>query len=131
MRTRHIPMSDWGPSLDQFSRIHHGQPATVESSAVDLGVQPNVRGLPLLGVTAEPRDPGPPEIQIMLGESPQTLVTHVVADPTRVHLAEWNDDVSATLQIESSDGTLTRVQVGPASETLPEGFITDGFYRRL
>src|SRR5687767_12185111 len=130
MRTRHIPMSDWGPSLDQFSRIHHGQPATVESSAAGLGVQPNVRGLPLLGVTAEPRDPGPPEIQIMLGKSPETLVTHVVADPARVHLAEWNDDVSAALQIESTNGTVTRVQVGPLDQSLPEGFITDGLYHK-
>ena len=46
--------------------------------------------------------------------------------PSHVYVTEWNDAVSSALQIELEDGRVTVVRVGPAEQTLPPGFITDG-----
>lgn len=125
MRTREIEESQWDVVLDQFSRVHHGQAVSVQSAGSDFGVQTNARHLPLLGITAERRGDGTREIQVMVGASPDALVTHVIGHPRRVQVAEWNDDVSGAVQIFAEDGTYTLVEAGPRGETLPPGYVVD------
>ena len=125
MKTREIDKSQWGAALDQFSRIHRGQAVSVQSAGSDFGVQTNARNLPLLGITAEHRSDGSQEIQVMVGESPDMLLTHVIGHPRRVQVAEWNDAVSAAIQIFAEDGTFTLVEAGPSRQTLPPGYIVD------
>jgi hypothetical protein len=125
METREVEMSQWRPFFDQFSRAHHGQRISVESAGHEFGVQANARNLPLIGITAEARGAGPPEIQVMVGDSPDAFVTHVIPRPAKVAIAEWNDFVSAAVRIEAADGTVTLVQAGPSEQTLPPGCILD------
>ncbi|HEV8604193.1 MAG TPA: DUF5335 family protein [Tepidisphaeraceae bacterium] len=120
---REISRSQWREFLDQFSRLHHGQAAGIESASVDNMAWPHARGLPLLGVSAEGE-----RIEIVAGEAGGAHVGHAVERPARVWAAEWNDGVSAVLEIESEDGSRTRVSVGPAEQTIPEGAILDGLY---
>lgn len=103
-----------------------GQLATVETLASDLGAQPNARDVPLIGVTVEPGPSGGHRVVILAGDSPDRQFAHVVDRPSHVRVAERNDAVSSALQIESRDGSVTLIQVGPAEQMLPPGYITDG-----
>ena len=129
METREIEMSQWRAFFDQFSRGHQGQRVSVQSAGKEFGVQANARNLPLLGVTAEVKEAGPPEIEVMVGDSPYASVTHVIPRPAKVRIAEWNDYVSAALQIEAEDGTVTLVQAGPVEQMVPPGCILDDIDR--
>jgi hypothetical protein len=129
MDTREVEVSEWRTFFDGFSRAHQGQPVSAESVGRGFGVQANARNLPLVGITAEPRGAGPPEIQVIMGDSPNAFVTHVIRRPVRVSIAEWNDFVSAAVRIEAADGAVTLVQVGPLKQTLPPGCILDDIER--
>ena len=124
METREVPVEQWRPFLDQFSRAHRGRRLSVETPRPDIGFQPNLRGLPLIGVTAEPNPDGTTSIEIMAG-APEAYMSHTIERPTRVREAEWGDGTSAALQIEAEGGWTTLVRVGPASEVLPHGFVSD------
>src|SRR5205814_10410000 len=112
---------------DQISRLHHGQSADVEIVGPDANVQAPARGVPLLGITADER---PRRIEIMAGKPDGPHVRHSVPTPTHVRAADWNDGVSAALEIEGEDGVRTLVLVGPAEQLLAPGMITDGLYER-
>ena len=129
VKAREVEVSEWRPFFDRFSRAHQGQRISVESAGRDFGVQTNARNLPLVGITAEPKAAGPPEIQVVVGESPGASVTHVIARPAKVSIAEWNDFVSAAVRIEADDGLVTLLQAGPPEQTLPAGCILDDIDR--
>jgi hypothetical protein len=129
VKAREVEMSEWRPFFDRFSRAHQGQRISVESAGRDFGVQTNARNLPLIGVTAEPKVAGPPEIQVVVGESPGASVTHVIPRPAKVSIAEWNDFVSVAVRIEADDGLVTLLQAGPSEQTLPAGCILDDIDR--
>jgi hypothetical protein len=129
MDTQEIPHEQWPQYLDQFSRLHRGKAARVHTADPEVGFQANAEGLPLIGLSDD--HPGRPDetIRVMLGGDSGTHVDHAVPRPAHVRVTEWNDGYSAALQIESSDGDMTLVQVGPQGQGLPEGFITDGLLR--
>ena len=58
--------------------------------------------------------------------SRRSLRAHDIGRVSHVRVAEWNDAVSSALEIESEGGVVTTVRVGPAEQTLPSGYITDG-----
>jgi hypothetical protein len=125
MRTREIPPEQWPSICEQLSRIHHGTPANLITISRDLGVQTNVRNLPLMGLTAEPPGCSGRHIELMLGEAPDAHVVHTIERPSHLRVAEWNDDSAAALQIESEDGWVTLLQVGPEREVLAPDAILD------
>ena|SRR5687767_11467477 len=132
METREILAEQWPAFFDQFSRLHAGKRAIVETIGSDVGVQPNARELPLMGITPEGRDGGDnPEwrIEISLGDSPGAHLDHVIARPTHVRVAEWNDGFSAALQIEAEDGHMTLLRVGPQDRVLSPGLVVDDVMR--
>src|SRR4051794_36368901 len=113
MQTMEIPKSEWRSFFDQFSRMHHGQPVVVETLGTDVGVEANVEGIPLLGVTAEPAGGGggAPRIDLIAGRPDGIDWRHAIADPVRVRASEWNDGISAVVEIESADGHTTLLRV--------------------
>jgi hypothetical protein len=130
MERREITDLEWPAVFDQFSRLHHGQKADVEIIDPNGQMQTPSQGVPLQGVTTEQGPGGSHAVDIMAGELKGAHVRHSVNMPRRVWLSEWNDGVSAILEIESADGDRTLVRIGPADQTLPPGMITDGFYER-
>jgi len=46
---------------------------------------------------------------------------HAIARPSRVRLAEENDDAVA-LQVDSDDGSVTMIRFEPPRENMPEGY---------
>jgi len=127
MPIQEIPKSQWKDVLDQFSRGHHGQQATIDTTRSTGGTQAQSRSLPLLGVTLEHQDQA---IAIVAGDPEGVHFSHAIAHPVHLRLGEWNDGVSGLLEIESDDRTITSIHVGPEHQVLPPGIITDGLYER-
>src|SRR6185369_540339 len=117
--------------FDHFSRSHKGQPVTVESIDKESGAQVKVRNLPLLGIIVGATLRDGAEIEIMAGHSPEAFVAHVIVHPTKVSVADCNGCVSASVQIQSNDGTLTLVQAGPLEQIFQGAGIIDGIDRLL
>lgn len=140
MQHQDIPASQWADLLNQFSRRHHGQDVHVEILGPEIGLQRQADAIPLLGVMLELSAGAGAgagggagagqKIDVVAGAPGRALVSHTIDHPSRVRLCEWNDGVSAELEIEARDGSLTRVRVGPPEQTLPPGGITDGVYER-
>lgn len=130
MQAQDIPAAQWPELLNQFSRRHHGQNVHVETLAPETGLRQQADGIPLVGVLSELGSGQDQKIDIVAGAPGGALLSHAIDHPSRVRLCEWNDGVSAELEIEARDGSLTRIRVGPAEQTLPPGGITDGVYER-
>lgn len=131
MNMYEVPKSEWPFFFDQFSRMHQGQLIDMETR--DGAVQcpdrscANARGIPLLGITAEAVPPDQAaKLDISAGDPSGITIGHTIRHPSRVRVSEWNDGVSASIEVESDDGRLTRVRVGPSGQMLPPGFIVDG-----
>jgi hypothetical protein len=105
METVEIPAKDWSRVLDEFSALHAGAPVSLQLLAPDLGAQPAIRDLPLLGITAEgtARDA---TIAIAAARSDGEGLTHIVHSPTRVRIERTHDGADVALQIESAEGTV-------------------------
>lgn len=131
MAMREIPQSEWPGALDQFSRGHQGQPAQITTMrAGEQRAQSQSSGMPLLGVTAEQLASNHPRLEIIAGDPSGAHLSHTVEHPAHLRLSEWNDGVSARLEIEEQDGTTVSVQVGPSQQVLPPGMVLDGLYER-
>ena len=116
MRTIEIPRKEWSGRLDEFSRMHEGWLVSLDIMAESIGVQPEFRQLPLVGVTAEPRDGG--TISIAVAEPAGDHLTHTIVLPAHVYIAETEAGADAALEIESADGTKAVLQFRTAA--LPE-----------
>jgi hypothetical protein len=130
MEKQEIPISQWQRFFDQFSRLHHGQTADIDSAINNEQPRHHARGLSLLGISTEQSLNHLPRIDIVVGDPVAGHVRHAIEHPARVRAAEWNDGVSALLEVESADGATTRLQVGPHEQTLPPDAVVDGLYIR-
>lgn len=65
--------------------------------------------LPLVGITAEPREGSPEAIEVMLGDSTVQNIVHVVRRPTRVRVAQVGNGEDDQLTIETASGETARV----------------------
>lgn len=109
MHTVEVPFEEWSRTLDSFSTMHEGWIVSLELHSPALGAQPEIRDLPLLGVTAETDTPSP-AITIAAARSVAEHVTHTIHAPTRVRIERTEDDADVALQIESADGTTSLLQ---------------------
>jgi hypothetical protein len=105
MQTVEIPAKDWSRVLDEFSAVHAGALISLQLLAPDLGAQPAIRDLPLLGITAEGA-PHDSTIAIAAARSDGGGITHIVHSATRVRIERTNDGADVALQIESAEGTV-------------------------
>ena len=103
MQTVEIPPSAWAQALDAFSAIHEGWLVSLDMLAPDLGAQPELRDMPLLGIVAEGGSGG--AISICAARSPAEHITHIIHSPTRVRIERTDEGADVALQIESADGT--------------------------
>ena len=53
MRTVVIPRADWSAKLNEFSAVHDGWRVSLDVLTPELGAQPEIANLPLVGVAAE------------------------------------------------------------------------------
>lgn len=103
MRTIEFPQKDWVRILNEFTALHEGRAVSLDVLGPTLGVQPQIRELPLLGVNAE-SGPRGPAIMISAGRSDGEQITHLIPSPTHVRIERTNDGADVALEIESDEG---------------------------
>lgn len=117
MQTREIPRDEWAAFFDSFSRQHEGWLATVEVLGKEIGAQVEARELALRGITAELKG-DEDTISIILGETPEDHITHIITGPSHVRLEQTESGAHEALQIESASGVTTLLRF--RSAVLPE-----------
>ena len=71
--------------------------------AQSIGAQRQFRQMPLVGITAEPRDHG--MISIAVEEPDGDHLTHMIHAPTHVFIEKTKTGADSSLEIDSADGT--------------------------
>lgn len=117
MRTVEIARKEWIGALDEFNRKHQGALVSLDVLGPSIGAQPELRDLPLVGITAEPGNQG--TISIAAARSADDHLTHTIQSPTHIWIARSDEGADAALEIESADGTKTilRFQTAARSRT--------------
>jgi hypothetical protein len=115
MQTVEIGAKDWPRALEDFSVNHEGCLISLELLAPTLGAQPEIRDMPLLGITGE-AGVGGASIAISAAGSDGGHITHVVHSPTHVRVERTDDGAEVALQIESAEGTTAIVRFKDADK---------------
>ena len=100
--TFEIPRPDWTSVLNALSTAHEGRLVSLEIVSLQLGAQPAVITLPLVGMTFGPTNGG--AIMITVGSDHGDRLTHVIQAPQRVALERTEVGLELALAIESGDG---------------------------
>jgi hypothetical protein len=125
MQTVQIPREAWSQTLNDFSAMHEGWLVSVDVLSAEIGAQPEVHDLPLVGVVAEPDGDGG-TITISAARQAAGQITHTIHSPTRVWIERTDEGADAAVQIESADGAKTIVRF--RTPALPE--TVDGVVKR-
>lgn len=116
MSTREIHRGDWQHFLDSFSKIHQGEMATLQIIGEDVGAQEEAHSLPFVGISADEEGSEKGSISIILGTEPDDHLDHRIVDPTRVWLKASGDPATDSLEVETSGGVKTILQL----EAIPQ-----------
>ena len=111
MATQEITRNEWRPFLDEFSKQHKGDRATVQTIGDDSGVQTEAESLPFVGISAEDKGSEKGSIVLMLGTETDDHVEHWVTDASHLWQKTADGNAGDALEIESSDGTKTILQL--------------------
>lgn len=125
MRTLEIPREAWVNRLNEFTIIHEGWLVSLDVLGPEIGAQPEVDNLPLLGVSAD-RVNHDGTVAVSVSRSATEHFTHVIHAVTRIYIERTDDGADAALQIESADGSTTILRFRAAA--LPE--TVDGIAQR-
>jgi hypothetical protein len=123
MRTNEIPRADWSRVMDEFSAAHDGWLVSLDILSPDIGAQPDLTDLPLVGVTFEDLRAG--TVTISAGRSAVPEITHTIQAPSHIWVERTDAGADAALAIESADGVKTILRFRTAA--LPE--TVDGIAR--
>jgi hypothetical protein len=121
MTTRELARDEWIAFFNAFSRRYRGQPVTVQRGGTTANepAQTLAKRLPLVGITADREGDQVTAIEIIVGESPDEHLMHVVRAPSRVRVAQVTDGADELLLIEADDDPTTIVDFSPAGLTEP------------
>jgi len=111
MQTIELPRYSWARQLDEFSAAHAGRPVSVDILTPELGAQPEIAGLPLVGVSLD-REGHDDAIVVSVARTPTDHYTHLIRMATRVFVERSDDDSGAALEVESGDGSKTILRFG-------------------
>jgi hypothetical protein len=119
MQTVEIPRVGWGPTLDEFTAIHEGWLVSLDMLGPEIGAQPEIDNLPLIGVSADPIDRNG-AITISAGRSATEHMTHTIRGASRLFIERTEDGADVALQIESDDGSkvILRFRAAALPETI-------------
>jgi len=117
MQTIEIPPDAWATTLGAFSSSHAGWLVSLDVMGLDIGAQPEINNLPLMGIWVDRAERGG-TIVITAARSATEHVTHVIDAVTCVHMERSAEGADAALQIESADGLAAILRVRVA--ILPE-----------
>jgi hypothetical protein len=124
MTTVEIPREAWVHRLNEFTTIHEGWLVSLDILGAELGIQPEIVNLPLLGVSPD-RVNHDGTVAVPVARSQSDHFTHIVEAVTRIYVERTDDGADAALQIESVDGTraILRFRAAALPETV-DGIVT-------
>ena len=125
MRTVEIAREEWAQRLNEFTAIHEGWLVSLDVLGPKIGARPEIRHLPLVGVSADRVDHDG-TITVSVARSATEHLSHIVHAVTRICVERSDEGADAALQIESADGTRTILRFRVA--VLPE--TVDGIVRQ-
>jgi hypothetical protein len=105
-----IPHEKWSAELNTFTTAHEGWLVSLDVFGPDVGAQPEITCLPLLGISAD-RVNHDGDIAISVALSATDHFTHVVRGVGRIFIERTHNGATAALMIESKDGTRTVLQL--------------------
>jgi hypothetical protein len=106
----------WPAFFNDFSRQYRGQQVTVQvlgRSGISRG-RILARRLPLVGITAETDGQTVCSLEIIVGDSPEDHIMHVVNAPLRVRIGQISNGADEVLFVDSQNDPTIRVDFGPA-----------------
>lgn len=113
MRSREIPAEQWVPFFNDLSKRHQGEHVSVELMGRDIGDQYEARDQSLMGVMVD-QPTGACKIDVMIGDSAGTNMSHEIAHPIHVRLAQTESGQDAALEIEPDSGPCTLLRFSEA-----------------
>ena len=102
MQTVEIPREAWVHRLNEFTSIHEGWLVSLDILGPELGVQPEIDNLPLLGVSAD-RVNHDGTIVVSVARSRSEHFTHIIEAVTRIYIERT--DAGLTRRYRSSRPT--------------------------
>jgi hypothetical protein len=113
--TVEVPREAWLRQLNELTRTHEGWLTYIEVFGNDIGAQPEITGLPLIGMSADRIDHDG-TIAVSVARWSDGHFTHVVRDAKRVFLEQAAGHGMTVVFIEARDGTRTVVQLRAPAE---------------
>jgi hypothetical protein len=114
MRISEVPPHAWRKTLDAFTAAHEGWLVSMATFGADEEPRAEITNLPLIGISADRIDHG--DIAISVARSSAQHVTHVIEHAARVYLQPGHNGSTASLMIESEEGTRTVLRVRAPAE---------------
>jgi hypothetical protein len=115
MRIAEVPPQAWSDTLNAFTVAHEGWLVSMATfGRADEPPRTEIRNLPLIGVSADRIDHG--DIVVSVARSSAQHVTHVIEHAARVYLQPGHNGSTASLMIESEEGTRTVLRVRAPAE---------------
>ena len=124
MHTRDIPIDEWQPFLDSFTRLHQGERLGIESVGPAKTARVELSQRPLLGVVAVPDCGEGACIEIIAGPEAEPQ-TRTIQRPSLLSVTEREDGYPMILQITDDNGavTLLRLEATPHSNKPPGNYL--------
>jgi hypothetical protein len=104
-QTRELGRDEWPLYFDRLSRQYAGMPVTVELTSEYTGVRTMACHVPLLGITVEQDGRDEEVIQVLIGDSPDTMMTHTVIAPEHVLVVQPVDGADREVEIRCANGS--------------------------
>ena len=105
MSNQEIPREQWDQFFKDFSRQHEGEPISIELLGLELGDQPLTECTPLVGISCDTKGSRAGAIEIMAGDDPESVMTHIIGHPTHVRVA--GAGIDQAIEIEAAEGEPT------------------------
>ena len=115
MRITEVPPHAWSDTLNAFTVAHEGWLVSMATfGGADERPRTEIRNLPLIGVSADRIDHG--GIAVSVARSSAQHLTHVIDHATHLYLQPGHNGTTASLVIESEEGTRTVLRVRAPAE---------------
>ena len=108
MQTIEIPREQWPTAVTSIGERHRRSLVSLDILGPEVGAQPEVRSMPLEGISAEPPNKGG-TVSIFVERSLDDHLTHLIEKPTRIRVERTDEGEDVAMQIEAADGTSTIV----------------------
>jgi hypothetical protein len=116
MMTFEVPRDQWKPFFNTINQQYRNWQTTIEVMGQDLGDQPETEGAPLQEINFEDLGTESGNIEIALGETPDSFQTHMIERPRHIRVADTQPGTERDVQIESADGLTVLVHIRPYPE---------------